>query len=69
MSKEELIQFASQQEDGSPNLSGLGITSSSEMPPDSSRGTKGYRSVSINTSQPISPNACLILFLALSAAA
>jgi len=27
MSKEELIQFASQQEDGSPNLSGLGITS------------------------------------------
>jgi len=27
MSKEELIQFASHQEDGSPNLSGLGITS------------------------------------------
>jgi len=27
MSKEELIQFASQQEDGSPNLIGLGITS------------------------------------------
>jgi hypothetical protein len=28
----------------------------------------GYRSVSMNTSQPISPNACLILFFALSAA-
>ena len=27
-----------------------------------------YRSVSMNTSQPISPNACLILFFALSAA-
>jgi hypothetical protein len=31
-------------------------------------GTIGYRSVSMNTSQPISPNACLILFFALSAA-
>ncbi|SRR5258708_7309038 len=32
------------------------------------RKTQGYRSVSMNTSQPISPNACLILFFALSAA-
>src|SRR5262249_7867913 len=31
-------------------------------------GTHAYRSVSMNTSQPMSPSACLILFFALSAA-
>src|SRR6266446_5709478 len=34
----------------------------------SSRKMQAYRSVSMNTSQPISPSACLILFFALSAA-
>src|SRR5215472_3166220 len=31
-------------------------------------GTHAYRSVSMNTSQPMSPSACLTLFFALSAA-
>jgi hypothetical protein len=46
----------------------LAITSGSEMLPNTSHKIQGYRSVSMNTSQPISPNACLILFFALSAA-
>jgi hypothetical protein len=42
----------------------VGLPSLPEVRCRQTRKTQGYRSVSMNTSQPISPNACLILFFA-----